>query len=239
VHVGETSSIAAAAKRVGITYKAAWDAVETMNNLSDKPLVKRSVGGKGGGATHLTATGQQLVDTYKLVEAENERFVASLNARVRHAGRNLQLLGRMTMLTSARNHFAGKVSKIKRGAVNDEVTMKLPGGDAIVAVVTHESVENLALEVGTRVVALVKASSVIVAIDDGAPPKLSARNCLRGEVVRIVEGAVNSEVVIELKGGTSVAAIVTNGSVDALSLEEGGDAIAVFNASSVILGVSL
>ena len=53
--VGDTHSISAAAKAVGLTYKAAWDAVEAMNNLAERPLVERSVGGKGGGGTRLTA----------------------------------------------------------------------------------------------------------------------------------------------------------------------------------------
>ena len=143
------------------------------------------------------------------------------------------------MLTSARNQFSGKVSTIKPGAVNDEVQINLPGGEQITSVVTHESVENLGLKVGSRVVALVKASSVIIGIDDGAPLKLSARNCLRGKISRIENGAVNTEVVIELRGGTTVAAIITNGSAEALSLEEGEQAMAIFKASSVILGVSV
>ena len=50
-------------------------------------------------------------------------------------------------------------------------------------------------------------------------------------------GAVNSEVVIALAGGGSVAATITNESVDVLGLEEGAAATALFKASSVILGV--
>jgi molybdate transport system regulatory protein len=235
--IGETHSIAAAAKAVGLTYKAAWDAVDAMNNLSDKPLVDRSVGGKGGGATRLTARGRRLVDTFRKVEAEHSQFIEVLNARVKDASQNLGLLGRLTMLTSARNQFSGKVARIKAGAVNDEVVLKLSGGDEIVAVITKESVENLGLKTGSRAIALVKASTVIVGVDDGAPVKLSARNRLCGRVERLVTGAVNTEVVIALKGGNTVAAIITNGAADALSLTVGQRATAIFKASSVIVGV--
>jgi molybdate transport system regulatory protein len=237
--VGETNSITAAAKAVGLTYKAAWDAIDAMNNLADKALVERSVGGKGGGATRLTERGRQLVETFHKVEAEHTRFIEALNARVKGGARSLGVIGRFTMLTSARNQFAGKVTRIKLGAVNDEVQLKLSGGEEIVSVVTHDSVENLGLKVGSRVVALVKASSVMVAIEDGAPMKLSARNQLAGKVERIVEGAVNTEVVIELKGGNTVVAIITNGAAEALSLEGGEPVTAIFKASSVILGVSV
>ena len=236
--VGETNSISAAAKVVGLTYKAAWDAIDAMNNLSDQPLVQRSVGGKGGGGTRLTAKGQQLVKTFRMIEEENTRFMDALNAHVKNVDRDLGILGRLTMLTSARNHFAGKVSRIKTGSVNDEVQIKLTGGDKLVSIITHESLENLGLKVGTSVVALVKASSVIVAIDDDAPLRVSARNRLTGTISRLVKGAVNTEVVIDVKGGNSVAAVITNEAVKSLKLREGAPASAIFKASSVIVGVT-
>ena len=236
--VGETNSISAAAKVVGLTYKAAWDAIDAMNNLSDQPLVQRSVGGKGGGGTRLTAKGQQLVKTFRMVEDENTRFMDALNTRVKNVDRDLGILGRLTMRTSARNHFAGKVSRIKTGSVNDEVQIKLTGGEKLVSIITHESLENLELKVGSAVVALVKASSVIVAVDDDAPLRVSARNRLAGTISRLVKGAVNSEVVIDLKGGNSVAGVITNEAVKSLKLREGAPASAIFKASSVIVGVT-
>ncbi|HEY6599664.1 MAG TPA: TOBE domain-containing protein [Pseudomonadales bacterium] len=236
--VGETNSINAAAKVVGLTYKAAWDAIDAMNNLSDRPLVERSVGGKGGGGTRLTANGRRLVRTFRMVEDENTRFLDALNTRVRNADRDLGILGRLTMLTSARNQFAGQVSRIKKGSVNDEIQIKLTGGEKLVAIVTHDSVDNLGLAVGKAVVALIKASSVIVAIDTDAPLQLSARNQLAGTIGRLIKGAVNTEVVIELKGGNSVAAVITNAAAKALKLRKGKPASAIFKASSVIVGVT-
>ena len=84
--------------------------------------------------------------------------------------------------------------------------------------------------------ALVKASSVIVVTDDHGA-RFSARNRLQGTVSRVQKGAVNTEVVIGLPGGASVAAIVTNESCDALGLAPGVAASALFKASSVIVGV--
>lgn len=236
--IGRTHSISAAAEAVGLSYKAAWDAVAAMNNLSDQPLVLRSKGGKGGGGTALTARGQRLVDTFAAVAQENARFVALLNARIDRLDQDLRVLGRFSMLTSARNHFSGKVRRIVRGAVNDEVELALRGGERLVAVVTHESAEALGLQRGVEAVALVKASWVIVAVEgDGPALKLSTRNQLRGIVQRLTPGAVNTEVVIALKGGQSVTAIITNTSARDLGLQEGRPAMALFKASSVILGV--
>lgn len=236
--VAQTHSISSAAKAVGLSYKAAWDAIEAMNNLSEKPLVKRSKGGKGGGGTRLTKHGQQLVSTFRAVETENTRFLEVLNARIKNLDANLRIIGRLNMLTSARNHFSGKVVRIKKGAVNDEVELALAGGERLVSVVTHESVENLGLKVASPVFALIKASWVIVGTRNGPKLKLSARNQLKGVIKRLTPGAVNTEVVIELKGGNSVAAVITNGSAEELKLAVGKRATAIFKASSVILGVS-
>ena len=236
--VGELNSIAAAAKTVGITYKAAWDAVDAMNNLADGPLVQRSVGGKGGGGTQLTLRGRELVETFKVVEAENKRFLEGLNARLKNPELNLGMLGRFALLTSVRNQFSGKVTRVRAGAVNDEIQIRLAGGERLVSIITRESCENLGLKAGSPIVALVEASSVMVAVDDGEALKLSARNCLAGSIARLVKGAVNSEVVIELKGGNSVAAIITNGAVKSLKLRVGASVSAIFKASSVIIGVT-
>lgn len=235
--IKNSPSITAAAKQVGLSYKAAWDAIEAMNNLSDRPLVERSVGGRGGGGTRLTARGEQLVATFREVEIENARFLERLNQRIANADPDLRLIGKLTMLTSARNHFAGTVVGITAGAVNDEVELKLSGGDRIVAVITHRSVQQLGLRKGAEAVALIKASSVIVAVAAEPPLKLSARNQLPGTIARIAPGAVNTEVVIALAGGNSVAAIITNASAKAMRLSEGAAAVAVFKASSVILAV--
>jgi molybdopterin-binding protein len=67
--------------------------------------------------------------------------------------------------------------------------------------------------------------------------KLSARNMLMGKVKKVVRGAVNSEVTIELKGGDEVVSIITNSSVDRLGLKEGKEAYAVIKASSVMIAV--
>ncbi|MBP6180109.1 MAG: molybdopterin-binding protein [Anaerolineales bacterium] len=67
--------------------------------------------------------------------------------------------------------------------------------------------------------------------------KLSARNVLKGKVVKITKGAVNSEVVIELPGGTQVVSIITNSSVKSLGLKKGVEAYAVIKASNVMVAV--
>jgi molybdopterin-binding protein len=67
--------------------------------------------------------------------------------------------------------------------------------------------------------------------------RISARNILKGKVVKIVRGSVNTEVTIELPGGTQLVSIITNSSVENLSLTEGKEAYAIIKASNVMVGV--
>ncbi|KVN49128.1 molybdenum-dependent transcriptional regulator [Burkholderia territorii] len=240
--IGDTGSITRAAKAVGLSYKAAWDAIDTMNNLAGEPLVTRSTGGKGGGGTTLTPRATSLIAAFRRIEREHRRFIDAASAAVSGFDVDWALIGRIGMKTSARNQLFGKVESIVRGTVNDEVTLVLPGGQLIVAVLTHESAEALGLQPGADACALVKASWVVLAVDDegGAEASLavSARNQLRGTVETVAAGAVNSEVTLVLDGGGTLTAVVTNDSVGALQLDAGRRAIALFKASSVILAVT-
>ena len=139
------------------------------------------------------------------------------------------------MKTSARNQFFGTVSALQRGAVNDEVELAVDGGQRIVAVVTRQSSDRMGLEIGAKAFALVKASSIVLVADEGTTI-LSARNQFAGTVASMQPGAVNAEVEIDA-GGLRMVAIVTQASARALGLEPGAQALAVFKASSVIVGV--
>jgi molybdopterin-binding protein len=70
------------------------------------------------------------------------------------------------MKISARNVLKGTVKAIHPGAVNAEVIITLPGGTEIVSVITLSSVETLGLVVGKPVYAVVKASNVMVAVEE-------------------------------------------------------------------------
>ncbi|WP_026601951.1 TOBE domain-containing protein [Methylomonas sp. 11b] len=140
------------------------------------------------------------------------------------------------MKASARNQFSGTVTEVTIGAVNAEVHVGLKGGETIVASITKDSVETLAIETGKKVIVLVKAPQVIVVTDFGGY-RISARNQLEGTVTDVKAGAVNTEVDIALPGGDKIAATVTNDSVETLGLRKGQTATAVFKAGAVILGV--
>ena len=234
--IGTEGSITAAAKKVGLSYKAAWDAVDTMNNLAGEPLVLRTTGGQRGGGASLTERAQTLIRVYELALAEHERFMARLATVNEQAHHNLELIQHMMIDTSARNKLMGIVQQITPGAVNDEITIELTEGVNLVASITQESTQSLGLIPGKRALAFIKASSVLVGLPGGSL-QLSARNQLRGTISRITEGAVSSEICVTLASGHVIAAVITKESQQAMQLQTGQEAYAIFKASSVMLGV--
>jgi len=66
--------------------------------------------------------------------------------------------------------------------------------------------------------------------------KLSARNMLKGKVKSITHGAVNSEVIVLLPGGSEITSIITKTSAENLGLREGREVYAIIKATNVILG---
>lgn len=68
--------------------------------------------------------------------------------------------------------------------------------------------------------------------------RISGRNVLKGTVKKIVPGAVNSEITIELPDGTEIVSIITKSSVEWLELAEGEEAYAIIKASNVMVGTA-
>lgn len=235
--IAECGSITKAAKAVGISYKTAWDVINMINNLSDKPLVERMTGGKGGGGTRLTAEGKKVIEQFKTIQEEHRKFLDNLENRLGDTDSLYQFLRRISMKVSARNIFSGSVTNITKGAVNAEVTLSLKGGIPLTAVVTNGAIDNLGLKVGAEAYAIIKASSVIIGTDLH-DAKVSARNIFCGTIAKIVEGPVNTEVDVEIGGGNTVSAVITHDSAIRLELKVGSHACALFKASSVIIGVN-
>ena len=233
-----TGSITAAGESIGLGYRATWDAVQALNNLFPRPLVKAQAGGRSGGAAALTPEGRAALATLRHIQAEISQTMARLSARLaddpdaRHFAHPWSLV----MKTSARNAFRGQVESIVEGPVSAEVIVDIGQGLRIVSVITRRSVADLALAPGVAVIALIKASFVVL-IGGDETVRASARNRLAGVVAAVDDGAVNSEVTLELADGKTLIATITRHSVEDLSLAVGDRAVALIKSSHVILAV--
>ncbi|MFD0966287.1 molybdopterin-binding protein [Seminibacterium arietis] len=138
------------------------------------------------------------------------------------------------MTISARNQLSATVKSIKKGVSNDVIELLLGDSQTLYSVITSESTQNLELAIGKSVFAIFKAPSVILTTDTDLI--LSSRNQLQGEVVQIIEGAVNAEVIVKTQGNVEIAAIITEASLKSLALQVGTKVTAMIKASSVIIG---
>ncbi|HKT53930.1 MAG TPA: TOBE domain-containing protein, partial [Caulobacteraceae bacterium] len=187
-------------------------------------------------AAKVTPAGAAVIVAYRALECELSRLVERLEAALGGEGSPDNWVWSLGMKTSARNAIRGVVDEVVRGAVNSEVALKVSEGVSIVAVITNDSVEALGLVPGREALALIKSSFVILAPGEEVL-RTSARNCLKGVVVRHERGAVNDEVVVEIDAGKTVVAVITRRSAEDLKIAPGAPVQALIKASHVILAV--
>lgn len=237
--IDKYGSISQAARLVPLSYKAAWEAVDEMNNLAPEPVVLRFAGGRSGGGTELTAFGRRLIAFYRALEQEYQCALETLSASLDQAAipdvaEFRRALKRMSIRTSARNQFAGPIVAVRNEVVDAEVTIGLEPDMQVTARVTKQSAENLGLGLGREVLALVKASSILLLADEDE--RISVRNRFRGQIATIQEGPVNAEVTLNLTGARYVVtAVITQECVRRMELSVGKTVTAAFEASSVFL----
>lgn len=233
----QTGSINSAAQLLGIQYRSAWQKLDQINNLLPYPLVVKRTGGSGGGGSVLTEEGKKLLQRIKMLQKEFTRFMQLFADNPQDALDTLKTLRRIEMKLSARNVWLGEVVGIDQGAVNSVITIQLKGGDKLTSVITDSSTKRLELQPGKEVMAIVKASSVVLGSDID-PKTISARNILTGVISNIVPGAVNDEVTTDLPGGSTVTSIITSASLKRLELAVGKEISAIIKASDVLLATT-
>ena len=106
----------------------------------------------------------ELVAVITRESAENLNLAIGMDINALVKSSSVLLLNDPNVRTTARNHLWGEITRIHDGPVNAEVTLALPGGRSVCAVVTHDSVERLGLAVGDRACAVFKASAVILCL---------------------------------------------------------------------------
>lgn len=232
-------SLNAAAKAIPISYKAAWEALDSMNNLSEQPLVVRATGGRNGGGTTLTPYAKQLITLFKAMESEYQHTLTRMQHYLDTPSLDDEevdfhkLMQLVNFKSSARNQLAGKVVTVTTGAVNVIVELKVGEHLNITATITKASAEALNIEFGSELLALIKSTQVT--LQKGSGLRTSANNQLDGVIRDIKVGAVCSEVSVELAGQKSLGVSISQESMLAMDLQAGDQVKACFNASAVIL----
>ena len=231
-HIAEQGSITRAAKSAGISYKAAWEAIDELNNLAQTPLVARSVGGKGGGGARLSVAGERVLRLYQRLQVLQSQVLDAAEE-----AQDLELLGRLMLRTSARNQLHGTVARIHGHGHYDLIDLQLAGGLTLQAHITRDSTQRLELEPGTPVVALIKAGWLQLIKPEAA---VAGHNRLHGKIEQIFHAHDGpSEVRIGLPNGQTLCALSEAQHLETLALVEGSEALVQFAPTLVLLGTPL
>jgi len=221
--VAAVGSISQAARDAGVSYKAAWQALDTLSNLAGAALVERAVGGAGGGGATLTAAGTQVLHAAEEMSRARDAVLGRLAMPA-------PALAGIGLRTSMRNHLPARVASLKPRAGALDVLLELAGGGALQARITRESAQLLGLQRGLEVLALCKATAVAVQAA-GAATEPGA-NALAGTVTRAPR-ATGGEVAVQLAGGLQLVGFAGAGS----GLRAGSAAVALLDSAAVVIGL--
>jgi molybdate transport system regulatory protein len=227
--IDEVGSISEAARRAGVSYKAAWQALETLSNLAGMPLVETAVGGSGGGGAMLTIAGRRVLDAAALLAKARSAVVGDHGQGTRGRAGGVSLPG-LGLRTSMRNQLPCVVAALSatRGLVRVELV--LPNGESLYSRVTRESAQLLGLTRGMQLLALCKATAVLVErhIEPG-----DSHNLLQGRVSRVSRVARGGEISLQLDRGLNLVGFAAAGH----GLKAGRRAVAAVEESAVVLAI--
>lgn len=193
--IGDAGSISEAARAAGVSYKAAWQAIDTLSNLSGSALVASAVGGAGGGGARLTPAGRQLLLAADEMARARDQVLARLAGGSGGAA-GMAGVAALGLRTSMRNHLPCTVRAMKTTGGMVRIELALGMNDLLAARITRESAQLLALTPGLPVLALCKATAVHVG---SAIARAAGRNLLRGRVTRTSRAVAGGEVALALE----------------------------------------
>lgn len=227
--IGEAGSISEAARGAGVSYKAAWQAIETLGNLAGQDLVDKVVGGSGGGGARLTPAGEQLLHAAQMLAQARSQALARLGAQRGKSG--APNWAGLALRTSMRNQLPCTVGGLQRSGGAVSVALTLPDGAGLASRITVESAELLGLRTGLEVLALCKATAVSVARSQRARAGL---NRLAGVVSRAPLVAGDREVALRLASGLQLVGFTPPG----LALQVGAPAVAAVEDSAIAIAIA-
>ncbi len=228
--IGEVGSISEAARGANVSYKAAWQALETLSNLAGAPLVEKAVGGSGGGGARLTPAGVQLLEASALLRQARSNVLATLEKGTGSALNVSGLIG-LGLRTSMRNQLPCKIKSITQQGNTARIQIELSNGAALVSRITGESAQLLGLQVGMNALALCKATAVSIGSSiEGA----TGLNLVHGKVSSAPASAQDTETSLELTPGLNLIGFC----IDDQLFSPGQAATAAVDESAIVIAIA-
>ncbi len=222
-------SISQAARRVGVSYKAAWQAVDTLSNLAGVPLLEKVVGGAGGGGARLSKAGESLLLAAQRMEKAKSDAFSKMAFLESDQGPFLALKG-LQIRTSMRNQLPSEVKGLRAQGGAVRVALSLSNGLILFALITKESAQLLGLKKGLKVLSLFKATAVRVKTSMHSK---EGENVLSGQVTRAPRGEAGGEVAVSLAQELSVVGFVS----PAVRLQVGEEVAVCVEESALVIAL--
>jgi len=150
-YIEKEHSLAEAARKLGISYRNAWDRIRKMQRSLDEKLVITRKGGREGGMAELSQEGYRLLKEYK-----------KLNEYLFNALADKDYWQHASFKLSARNRLKGKVISVEKGSITSLVRIGIRGENILTSIISNEAVDDLAIKAGDDVYAIIKATEVIL-----------------------------------------------------------------------------
>lgn len=219
-------SISKAAKEMKMSYKAAWDSVDIMNKLSNKPLVTKVTGGKGGGGTVITAYAKELIQAYLEISALYRNYFKTLSDSF-----NEQLLDEIyEEPTFCR--LSGTICDKKNIKESYELSIELKSKQILTSIESKKFVIERDLSINDEVNFLIETNNIILTKIQNDN---SARNTLRGKVIKISDDGINSNITIDCGSGDIINSKVTTSSCKKLDIKLDDEIYASFKAYNITI----
>lgn len=220
-------SISKAAKSMKMSYKAAWDSVDIMNKLSNKPLVTKITGGKGGGGTVITSHAKELISAYEEISKLHKNYFETLENSFNEQIEN-SLLKEPTF-----SRLSGSISMMKNIEDNYEVSIKLQNGQTLISIENKKFILQRDLKIGDKINFLIETDNVV--LSKNSYKNSSARNKIFGKIISINDDKINANITIDSGSEELIHAKITSSSCKKLELKEADEVYASFKAYNIII----
>ena len=231
--IDKTGSIHAAAKEMKMSYKAAWERINGMNEIADQPIITRTTGGRGGGGTVLTPYARELIATYHRLNELHRQFIDRFAEAGSDPERLARILSRTFLTTSARNQLPATVAAIDTNDIQATLTLALNDSDMLRSTITAKSVKNMGLSIGCDAYAVIKSSDIQIVSE--RPDSESVDNILSGKIESIEISGENIEIAFRLDGGSLLIAVEKQDSSQSLHI--GSPAFALVSPLHIMIGL--
>ncbi len=224
-------SLSKAAKSMHMSYKAAWDSLNEMKNLSSEELIVSSIGGKDGGGSKLTKKAEQYIKMYELLFEAQQKFLEAIESHTEDFQDLQSFLQRTSLRTSARNQFFGKVKEIKEEKINSLLTIQIDTATTIKSSITNTSLKELAIRLDSDIYVLLKAPLAKITL------KKAQDNSLHCQIKTIKEDDMNTEISLHVSDKLTMISVMNTQDFKALHVKPEDKVFVSFRPNDTIIGV--